>query len=236
MNKILNFILDLIFPKQCLGCGKDDLWLCKKCSHKIKYLKSQVCPICRTNNSGEVCSQCQTHTNLDGLLVATNFNTPLIQKLIHNFKYKYITDLKIPLTNLLVTTIDNYYKRFIIPNSENYIIIPVPLHKKRLRERGFNQSNLLAINLANKIKCKYYKNALYRNRYTETQARLTRKERIINIKSAFNVNKSLDFINKNVIIIDDVATTLSTMEECAKVLKKSGANKVWGLVIARGDL
>lgn len=236
MNKIINFLLDVVFPKQCLKCGQDDLWLCNQCFDNIKILKHQTCPICRIKNNGETCKLCLNNTNIDGLLVATSLNKILIQQLIHNFKYKYITDLKLPLSNLLLKVFNNHRNNFIISNADKYIIIPIPLHKKRLRERGFNQSNLLALNVAKKTKFVYKPNFIYRCKYTETQTKLSRKERINNIKTAFKLNKSLDFINKNVIIIDDVATSLATLEECAKVLKKVGAKKIWGLVIARGDL
>ncbi|XOU94453.1 MAG: ComF family protein [Candidatus Kerfeldbacteria bacterium] len=236
MNKIINFILDIIFPKQCLQCGQDDLWLCNKCFEKINLLNKQTCPICRIKNNGETCKKCTSHSNLDGLLVATSLNEQLIQKLIHNFKYKYITDLRYPLSKLLLKTFNKYLNNDIKLKSEQYVFIPMPLYKKRLLERGFNQSNLLASSIAKKTNSPYNPNIIYRGKNTETQTKLSRKERILNVKSAFKINKSLDFINKNVIIIDDVATTLSTLEECAEILKKAGVKKIWGLVIARGDL
>lgn len=236
MNKIIDFLLDIIFPKQCLKCGRDDFWICNKCFNNIKLLKIQTCPICRIENHGETCEQCSINSNLDGLLIATSLNNKLVQKAIHNFKYKYITDLKKPLSSLMFKTFDRYRKNITISNSDKLVIVPVPLHKKRFRERGFNQSNLLALSIAKKTKFTYNPNIIYRKKYTETQTKLSRKERTENVKSAFKLNKSLDFIDKNVIIIDDVATTLSTLEECAKILKKAGAKKIWGLVIARGDL
>ncbi len=230
MNKIFEWLLDLIFPKFCLGCGLGGIWLCQKCYKKINKLNTQCCPVCRKKGSGQVCNNCKESTPLDGLLVSCVYDKSLITKLIKFYKYQYIRELSLPLAVILVKTITNNHL-----NNSNTIIIGVPLHKKRFSERGYNQSALMAKIIAKKTELLYYENLLKRKKNTLVQARLSKKQRIINLKSAFSVSNKFDFHGKNVIIIDDVATTLATLNSCAELLKRAGANKIWGVVIAQGS-
>jgi ComF family protein len=236
---IKKFILDLLFPIACLGCGSEDIWLCPDCFNKIIINQNLTCPLCQEKTNGAVCANCKKKTYLDGLLMATKYENPIIQLLIHTLKYKYIADLSLSLGKLLTNFLDkfdNNYNPSIIKNPQTIIITSVPLHKKRLLERGFNQAELLASLVAKKFQLEFHPHLLKRKRYTESQAKLTKKGRQQNIQNAFKTYKSLDLSNKNVIIIDDVATTLATLDECAKVLKQTNCQQVWGLVIARGGL
>jgi len=169
--------------------------------------------------------------------MATNYENLITQTLIHTLKYKFIEDLSLSLGKLLVNFLNEFDKKNnfpILKNPQKIVITAVPLHKKRLLERGFNQAELLAALVAKKFRFDFQPYLLKRKRYTESQTQLTRKGRQQNLRNAFELQKSLDFSNKNVIIIDDVATTLATLNECAKALKQTNCQQVWGLVIARG--
>ena len=150
-----------------------------------------------------------------------------LDKLIKGLKYKFAFDIASELSDLLLS----FFEKQEISNA-NPVIIPVPLHKKRLRERGFNQAELLARSFhANyQVETKI----LQRNKYTSAQAKLKEKARKENIKQAFACHDSEKVKNKIVVLVDDVITTGSTLNECARVLKKSGAKEVWGLAIAKG--
>lgn len=235
MPKIFTFFLDIIFPKFCLGCGIEGIWLCQKCFNSINMLEKQHCPICRNKNNGIVCNQCQNNLSLNGLLVSVNYENILVKKIIHYYKYQFIKELYLPLGNLLIHTINSNEIFSKLLKKEDTIIISIPLHKKRQLERGYNQSSLLAKLIAKKFNIIYYDRLIIRQKNTDIQAKLSKKERLKNLKSAFSIRKHFDLRDKNVIIIDDVATTLATLNSCAILLKKAGANQVWGLVIARGN-
>lgn len=234
-----DFILDLLFPIECLGCGKEKVWLCEDCLEKISLNKSFRCPVCQNfTKLGETCSGCQDKTNLNGVFVAGSYKDELLQKSIRCFKYNYISDLAKPLGGILVRFLTKIKTSgfFIVPNVlinyKNSLIVPVPLHKKRLRSRGFNQAELLAIEVSDYLELKIIF-PLERKYFTKPQVNLTKKYRQENIKGVFSCSDKEAIKDKKIILIDDVVTTASTLNECAKQLKLAGAREVWGLVLAR---
>jgi len=231
-----NFILDTLFPINCLSCGKDNVWLCPDCLKNINFLSFQVCPKCEQTitDSGLACPKCKPLSELDALIVASKYKENNIDKLVHLYKYRFIEDLSVPLGKILVAAI--LKSQLPIPD----IIIPVPLHPRRLRWRGFNQSQLLAEyigkNLAPNFEIPVAADLLRRKKYTPPQMKIkTYSERQNNLKNAFTVNDTEEIKDKNIILVDDIATTGSTLFECAKVLKQNGAKKVFGVVIARQE-
>ena len=113
----------------------------------------------------------------------------------------------------------------------NFILIPIPLSDKKKKKRGFNQSEEIAKIISEVTKIETDFNCIIKVKDNKSQTELTRKERIENVKNTFKIIKNIK--NKNILLLDDVYTTGSTMEECAKTLKSAGANKVWGITIAR---
>ncbi|MBU0707704.1 ComF family protein [Patescibacteria group bacterium] len=230
-------IKDIVFPVQCLGnCGTYDTWLCPACSNQIFNELDPECPHCRRKQqSNKTCSKCQTQTALDGLIILTDYQSPLIQKLIQSFKYKYVEDIgKLFGQRLAQKLCSCLNTHGLIKN--NTIITTVPLHWKRKNERGYNQSEIIANSLTDTLDVGVNHDTLTRPVYTSSQAKLKRHERLKNLNNSFQLKTGVVLSGQNVIIIDDVATTTATLGECAKILKRAGANSVWGAVIARSNL
>lgn len=224
------FILDLLFPIECIGCGKDDVWLCGECLGGIKLLAEQYCPVCKTRlTNGSVCEKCLSQSFLDGAIVSVFYDNELIDKAIHYLKYKGIKGLAKPLGMLLAKALNraDFWQT-------DWILVSVPLHKKRERFRGFNQAELITDEVAKILKLEVYENNLYRSKHTHSQMKLKREERLNNVVGAFGVKDSEFFRGKKVILIDDVMTSGATLQECAKELKSAGAALVWAAVVARG--
>lgn len=239
INKFVTWILDFLFPLSCISCKKSGILICDNCLNGIHGLEMQECPVCRKLNSfGEKCTSC--FSSLDGLIVACRYDKKgLLKKLIEAFKYKYSRELSNSLSAILLTKaplLFNFFDRSVDDGSSEIILIPVPLHKKRFNERGYNQSQILCENLAGINRLKLYKSPiLARKINTLPQAKLKRIERLINVKNAFECVNPSAIYGKNIALVDDVCTTSATLSECAIELKKNGALKVCGLVLARGD-
>ncbi len=245
--KIYTFILDILFPIYCLGCGEEGEWICSKCFGKIEFLKKQACPVCGAESrTGARCFNCRAKTELDGVIAAAAYfekdkKESLVKKAIHIFKYRFVKDMAGPLASVIARQLKNRQiikleKAIIFGlDMDDKIIIPVPLHPKRFRWRGFNQAELLAEKIAKYFDLPLEKSALARQKNNIPQVEVRdRRERIKNIKDAFVCVDGAKVKDKIVILIDDVATTSATLGECAKPLKYSGAKEVWGAVVARG--
>jgi competence protein ComFC len=238
-NKPKDFLLDLFFPKFCLGCQKEGDYLCEDCRTFLDISEYNFC-LCETNpqtlapssKTGK-CSKCQ-NKNLAGLYFALSYKeNPLTRKLIHQFKYQpYLKDLSKTLTSILI---EHFIKTGKNTNEiwENSILVPVPIHIKKLRERGYNQSEELAKELSKILQVPVLADVLVKIKSTSPQMELKKEEREKNLLNAFQTKNPAGLAGKKIFLVDDVYTTGSTMQECAKTLKTSGAKSVWGIVIAR---
>lgn len=237
LPKINTIILDTLFPRKCLLCKKEGLWLCALCQEKIEFIDFQVCPVCEKYISplGAPCQNCKSETALSGLITAAKYGKENLALLVHRFKYNFIAEIGEDLGKIMLqgATINK------LPLPE--IIIPVPLHPRRLRWRGFNQAEILANYLSENITpgfpIQVLKNNLIRQKYTSAQMKIKkyslRKE---NMKNAFAVKDPAEIKNKIIWLVDDISTTGSTLFECAKVLKQSGAKKIYALILARQEI
>lgn len=228
-------ILDLIFPKLCVGCNKFGTYLCSSCKNEIKQT-DLVCPVCEKNSIGGLTHPlCSKKYRLDGLWSLGIYEGSL-KRTIQKIKYKFVSDVGESLINLIVEYWAKNSPLFLDEvkkdGGEGWVIVPVPLHPKRERFRGFNQSALLGKILAQKIGLKYG-NYLKRIKYTKPQVGLMGFQRKQNIKGAFSLNTSHFPLITNILLVDDVWTTGSTLKECCYILKAGGAKKVWALTIAR---
>jgi ComF family protein len=243
IKKIHKLILNILFPIHCIACKKEGLWLCESCQRQIKIQDEHRCPVCEKmlTPDGRTCLACKNlayrqagKNALDGLIVASSYLQFPIAKAVHLLKYRFISELHIPLGNLLVRVLQKTETP--LPD----LILPVPLHKRRLRWRGFNQSALLAKHLASNLLTQndilFAENILLRNRHTTPQMGIKDyKSRKLNITGAFSVMLDSNLKNKTILLVDDIATTGSTLFECAKVLKAAGAQEVFAIVIARQE-
>jgi competence protein ComFC len=224
--------LDILFPKYCVNCRRIGDYICPNCFSFISFDFSMICLICnRPSIDGLTHPGCKTEYSIDGAFCAIAYKG-IVKKLIYNFKYKpYLTDLKKTLVELFYESI---IQQEIFQKIYNLkpVLVPIPLFAKRLRKRGYNHSELLAEGLVKNLNLKLI-NALSRIKETKSQFGLKLKERKENLKNAFSLNAKYEILNKDVFLVDDILTTGSTLLEAAKVLKRNGAKKVWGLVLAR---
>lgn len=246
ITPVKEFLLNLIFPIQCISCSTPNKILCTKCLKTIKPLDLQVCPYCEKSITlnGEVCNTCLKKFNppIDRLIVIADYQEKLLSKAIHLFKYKFIKSLSEPLGILMI----NNSQKLTIPTPD--FILPIPLHPKRLRWRGFNQAELLADTLATDllpgIAIPVIDNFVVRQRHTVPQKKVKKyKDRHQNLNDAFTLNynfnwpahnlKNKNLINKNILIVDDVTTTGATIFKFAKELKKLNPKSVSAIVLGR---
>ncbi|EKD46852.1 MAG: hypothetical protein ACD_67C00042G0002 [uncultured bacterium] len=235
-EKIHKFILDVLFPIHCISCKKEGAWLCESCFSRIKMTSEQVCGVCEKmiTPDGRTCLACKKKSSLDGLTVCSSYLDSSVSRAVHLYKYNFISDLHVALGDLLVSALRK--TDVALPD----IIVPVPLHRRRLRWRGFNQSSLLAERVAVQLlpgtTLAVDEKILLRNRYTTPQMGIKDyKNRQQNIAGAFSISDVESVKGKTILLVDDIATTGSTIFQCAKVLKDAGANEVFAIVIARQE-
>jgi len=226
-DKLVELVVDSFFPRRCVGCGRLGGFFCPECLGKLSRLLPPLCPKCgRPQASGIVCPNCwQIQTEIDGIRSLFRFDD-IIRKAIHQLKYRNLKAISPCLAELLAD--------YLISNPlPGEALICVPLHPRRLRERGYNQSNLLARRLSERIDLPVIENCLIRVTQTQPQVRAADvEERRRNVADAFMCRD--ERVNgRQIILVDDVCTSGATLESCAVALKNKGATSVWGLTLAR---
>jgi ComF family protein len=220
-------LADFFFPQFCIGCGREGRIICSNCLEKLPPLVAPFCPRCGLPQSDK--RNCRDCAGLD--LAIDGIRSPLIfeklsREAVHQLKYQNIRVLARPLASLL----HDYLVEFPIPAD---VLIPVPLHPRRLKERGYNQSLLLARELSRLSGMPVDATSLKRVVHTESQARTSNSvERHRNMLGAFSCASGTAKY-KRVLLIDDVSTSGATLNACAEALKAAGAVSVWGLTVAR---
>jgi ComF family protein len=220
-------IVDFFFPRRCVGCGKFGALLCASCSRKLPRLLPPFCQKCgRHESTGVLCSACWgQRTAIDGIRSVFRFDGT-VRQAIHELKYRNIKSM----ADCLAALMADYLRENKLPGD---VLVPVPLHPKRLRERGYNQSVLLARELCKLTSIPVLESQLYRLKDSLPQARTaTVEERRKNVEKAFACRKEA-LPGKPVLLIDDVCTSGATLEACAAALKAAGAVSVWGFTLAR---
>jgi competence protein ComFC len=226
-GKLIELAVDSFFPRQCVGCGKVGGFLCPECLGKLPRLLPPICPNCgRSQASGIVCPDCrQRQTEIDGIRSPFRFDE-VIRKAIHQLKYRNLKAISTCLAELLA----DYIRSNSLPGEA---LVCVPLHPRRLRERGYNQSSLLAKELGKSIDLPVIEDCLIRVKQAQPQVRAVDvEERRRNVADAF-VCRDEKVGGKQIILIDDVCTSGATLESCAAALKSKDATSVWGLTLAR---
>lgn len=229
------FLKDLLFPKFCLGCGTLGTYICPKCQRLLRYLNRDTCFYCKKASLyGLTHPICLKKFNVDGVVSIFYYNN-LLKKIIKNVKYRLVTEAWKDLTRMIKPESIGriaFYKKL----SRDLFLQPIPLFKTKIRERGFNQAFLIAKFFQTFLEFSI-SDFLVRVKETFPQAELkTKRDRYQNLRGAFKVRPEYRsaLAGSNIILIDDVITTGSTAKEAGKTLKKTGANKVYVLAIAKG--
>ena len=243
---VKNYLKDLIglfYPGYCLLDGKklekrDEVGLCQSCFEEIKLISPPLCSKCgysvytsyevEGNNSNFICPSCLRRHNYFRFMRSACLYDGVIKRCIHLFKYKKKLALRKPFALLLYKTFSQYLAK------DYDFIAAVPLHPFKEFSREFNQAEVLAKDLAQNSGIKYLKNTLKRTKNTKSQTTLSSKQRKMNVKGNFVVSKPRIIKGKGMLLIDDVATTLSTVNECVKILLSSEVKFVDVLTLARG--
>ncbi|MBU1045551.1 hypothetical protein KJ616_00315 [Patescibacteria group bacterium] len=222
-------ILDAFWPKRCVNCNKLGQCLCADCFSLIDILREP---------------SYEKFRHLDGLHAATAYNDKMVKSIIHLCKYNRLKELAPHLADLIIAHFKLLDNQTLLSSrlfSENQgcsdlIVCGVPMHRKKLKNRDFNQSEEIVRHFSEEFGLFFVPGLLLKTKTTRPQAELTKEERMENVLNAFEINPLFKQLvkDKEVLLIDDVFTTGATMEECAKILKQNRASRVWGAVVARG--
>jgi ComF family protein len=232
-------ILDVLLPTSCSFCndpvGDSNIpFFCSDCWADFTLIQGPLCPRCgRPFDSPEALAQSPDHVCLACRQEPPRFDQALsvgyfegsLREAVHQFKYRPCRSLGSPLGEWMAANV-----RLVMDID---LVMPVPLHASRLKERGFNQALLLAHRMSERHHIPFSCDNLCRTRPTRPQVELTGAERILNVSGAFALRKPDAVADRSVVLIDDVFTTGATMNECASVLKQAGAAHVTAFTLAR---
>lgn len=228
-------LVDLLFPKFCLNCHLPGVYICPSCQKQLKYYDRSDCFFCKKSSLNNLTHAfCLKKFNIDGVIPIFHYN-PLMRKIIKNIKYRLAYEIWKEFTGIIDPKAIKHLAFYSRISGKTYLQ-PIPLSVEKIKSRGFNQV-LLITKYFNKVINTPVSDFLFRTKDTLSQAELkTRKARYNNLRGAFKINSKyrLSINNARVILIDDIITTGSTVQEAAKILKKSGAEKVYVLALAKG--
>lgn len=225
--RIFELMLNILFPPRCSYCKKEGDFLCSSCVTKLKITKLKNY---RNFHNSE-----KEFKYLDGVIYGVDYaKNPQMQVAVQQFKYKFTQELK----EIFGDVLSDKLKQLSMVKGGHIILVPVPLHKKRYYSRGFNQAYLIAKAVKERMGIQAdVQSILKRDINTSQQAKLNKKERHKNLQDAFSLEPGFQlesgFQKKVYFIVDDVCTTGTTLENCAKILKRAGIRKVYGLTVAR---
>lgn len=233
-------LVDFIFPLCCLSCRKKInmsfyFAFCKSCFKRLIIIKKYSCSRCgrpmdvSSYSEGILCHQCREgKTFFDRSLSALCF-TEEVKRALYAFKYHGKEHYGYFLSCFMAAKLKRSFGREWL---EGAVIVPVPLFYKKQRERGYNQSEVLSYHISDTLHLNGAENILMRTVHSPSQTQLKRKERQKNIKGTFSIKKKVSLEGRSVLLVDDVMTTGATLNECARILKESGAKEVIGITLA----
>lgn len=238
LGDLLKNLVNIVYPKACLICkakpktaSSSDNFVCPECWAKAKRNMPPFCSSCGRHLQRplqKICAPCIRRPLHFDRAFSPFVYEGVIKELIHQFKYKNKNYLGADLSRLMFEFIREYN----LPLDYLDSVVPVPLHKTRLREREFNQAHVLSRHIAEKSHKPLLEDCLNRRRPGRTQTELEAQERFLNVRDAFAVAKNELVKGKNILLVDDVLTSGATCSEAAKTLKKAGANIVFVLTLA----
>ncbi len=221
-------VLDLLFPYRCVGCGVEGQTLCPGCLSNQRRPSQPLCQSCGEEiRAAGYCKNCENQPQAFDSVRSSFVYQDAIREAIIQFKYKGITNLAPVLGREMALTLAQW-------GVKSDLLIPVPLHHKRFKERGYNQAALLAKAVARESGIGLDDTSLVKHIATPQQAKTkSREDRRRQVEHAFICADPSKVINTHIVLVDDVCTTGATLNACAKVLKDAGARTVWGLTVAR---
>lgn len=240
INSFFTLLLGALFPTSCISCGvktNEDKVLCGNCEVKIEINTSFFCPDCGRRLL-EMKNGCHPEARYI-LGSACSYKNKIVRDLIHALKYERVAKAAEILAKILNLYMEHLTVRYPEFKANDFVIFPMPLHRKKERKRGFNQSSLILKSFnkytgENNLRLKYSGGILKRKKNTQSQTKCkSKKERIAHMENAFEIISPEKIAGKNVIILDDVFTSGATMNEAVRVVKNAGAKKVIALVIAK---
>ncbi len=230
LNAAKDFILDILFPKHCVACGQADTLLCAECLARLEPSRGSRCHVCEKPVPGFFAHErCRRTSPLDGLFYIGWFSDPVLRSIIKAWKYEFIRELEAPIDTITAAFILTHASLF----PKNALLVPIPLHPKRLAWRGFNQAEVLATIVGGELGQKV-ELLVHRAKNTIPQAELPKEDKKENVANAFSVVDVVKVFGRDIILVDDCFTTGATMSAAAAALKKAGARSVFGFVLARG--
>ncbi len=226
IDRFSHMVLDLVFPRRCIGCGKEGRFLCSECRESLPCIETPYCKLCGIPvHSGNKCSKCDSSPMAIDSIRSLFLHEGLARDAVHSMKYNNLKALAPSLAPLM----NKYLQTNPLPVD---VLLAVPMHSKRIRRRGYNQAHLLAKELGLLTQLPVSEGSLVRLRNTPSQVSLGADARHKNMKEAFRCNDEA-FRDKRVLLIDDVCTTGATLQACALALKQANAARVWGLTLSR---
>jgi ComF family protein len=229
-------LLDLFCPRKCAGCldswvlFHDGFW-CATCLENLSWIRSPLCPCCgrpylkSASPADHLCGDCLINSPFFHSARSAVQHSGEVRDRVNQLKFGAQLHWVPPLADLLARTIRGKF---------NFdLIIPVPLHPRRLRQRGFNQAGLIAGCLGRNLNLPVRFDILRRSQWTDPQTRLSRSQRLLNVKEAFSVDKPEEAADCRVLLLDDVFTTGTTLNECSKTLVKAGVAEVHAVTVTR---
>lgn len=229
----MKWLIELLFPRRCVGCGRQGELLCGACWLKVDFLYDQTCVECgRAAVGGVTHPGCRRPGGLDGLWCLARYRGPM-RLIVRGLKYSYLTVISDLIEQLILYYIER--ETMYLPAA---VLMPAPVHRQVLRKRGYNQAEVIAEELARVWGLPILRDVVVKTRANVSQTRLNRQQRKLNVKGVFDWGIDLEEAGKllagqKVIVVDDVVTTGATMSEMAGLLKKSGVSEVWGFALCR---
>ncbi len=229
---MLTGLLDLLFPPACIFCrqpllpGERQDFLCFSCQGKKPFFQEEGCSVCAAAAGDEFCCFREGAVFSFTATTALGWYRGDLKRCLHEFKYKGKKRLSRPFGQLLTRRIRTN------PWENIAAVVPVPLHRERLRERGYNQSYLLASEISRQLSLPL-RDIVRRTKNTPPQTKLSRWERLHNLKGAFQLKENSSLEGETLLLVDDVFTTGATLQEVAQLLLAGGAGEVYNAVLAR---
>ena len=236
VRRAFNITSDFLYPPLCVSCKKPLFWkkhnlICTSCFESIEYIGDNSCWLCAKSLGKyaarqKSCDECKNKNHKFTRIVAACCYNDIAKDIIHAYKFQNSKNLHVFISEAI-------YMQFLKEYSNlNFdYIVPVPLHRNKKNERGYNQSALIAKNLSQRTNIEYSEKILVRTRDTLSQSMLNASDRKLNMSGAFFVKKSLE--KQNILLVDDVFTTGTTINECSYTLRTAGARRVYAIVFAR---